>query len=107
MKSRTKTPLSNEQITALVKHHFGPDASCGHVEELTGGWFNTAYLVSIPEQGIDVVLKVAPPASTMVHTYEINAMAIEVARRSLGEELRPNAEEMETMLKAVNTNPAK
>lgn len=35
------------------------------------------------------------------------AMAIEIARRSLGEDLRPNAEELETMLKSVSTNAAK
>ncbi len=34
-------------------------------------------------------------------------MAVEIARRALGEELRPGAEEMETMLKHLNTNVAK
>jgi hypothetical protein len=34
-------------------------------------------------------------------------MAVEVARRTLGEELRPGAEELETMLKALNANVAK
>jgi len=34
-------------------------------------------------------------------------MAVEVARRTLGEELRPGAEELETMLKALNSNVAK
>ena len=33
-------------------------------------------------------------------------MAIEIARRGLSEELRPGAEEMETMLKALNSNAA-
>jgi chemotaxis protein MotA len=33
-------------------------------------------------------------------------MAVEIARRSLGEELRPGADELETMLKALNTNAA-
>jgi hypothetical protein len=33
-------------------------------------------------------------------------MAIEIARRRLSDELRPGAEEMETMLKALNTNAA-
>jgi chemotaxis protein MotA len=34
-------------------------------------------------------------------------MAVEIARRSLSEELRPGADEMETMLKALNANLAK
>jgi chemotaxis protein MotA len=34
-------------------------------------------------------------------------MAVEIARRRLGEELRPGAEELETMLKPLNTNAAK
>ncbi len=34
-------------------------------------------------------------------------MAVEVARRTLGDELRPGAEELETMLKALNANVAK
>ena len=34
-------------------------------------------------------------------------MAVEIARRRLGEELRPGAEELETMLKPLNTNVAK
>jgi chemotaxis protein MotA len=33
-------------------------------------------------------------------------MAIEIARRSLGDDLRPDADEMETMLKALNSNAA-
>ena len=33
-------------------------------------------------------------------------MAVEIARRSLSEELRPGADELETMLKALNTNAA-
>ncbi|HME53016.1 MAG TPA: aminoglycoside phosphotransferase family protein [Candidatus Lokiarchaeia archaeon] len=83
MKSRTKAPLSEEQINSLVKQQFGPDASCDRPVELTGGWFNTAYLVTIPEHGIEVVLKVAPPSSAMVHTYEINAMVTEIASTEL------------------------
>jgi chemotaxis protein MotA len=34
-------------------------------------------------------------------------MAVEIARRGLGEELRPGAEELEVMLKALNANVAK
>lgn len=34
-------------------------------------------------------------------------MAVEIARRGLGEELRPGAEELETMLKALNANAGK
>jgi chemotaxis protein MotA len=33
-------------------------------------------------------------------------MAVEIARRGLGEELRPNADQLETMLKALNVNVA-
>jgi chemotaxis protein MotA len=33
-------------------------------------------------------------------------MAVEIARRGLGEELRPGADELETMLKALNANAA-
>lgn len=83
MKSRTKTPLNLDQIDLLVKHHFGQETSCGHHEELTGGWFNTAYLVTIPERNLETVLKIAPKTSRFVHTYEINAMAIEVATTEL------------------------
>ena len=34
-------------------------------------------------------------------------MAVEIARRSLSEELRPTAEELETMLKGLNSNAGK
>jgi len=83
MKSRTKAPLSREQVDLLVKQHFGYDASCGNLIELTGGWFNTAYLVTIPARGIETVVKVAPDPATGVHTYEQHAMAIEVASAKL------------------------
>nr|MDO8109994.1 aminoglycoside phosphotransferase family protein [Candidatus Sigynarchaeota archaeon] len=83
MKSRTKSPLTSEQIDRLVRYHFGPDAKVGQVTELTGGWFNTAYLVTIPSRGFETVLKVAPEPGTEVHTYETNAMAIEIATTEL------------------------
>jgi chemotaxis protein MotA len=35
------------------------------------------------------------------------AMAVEIARRSLGDDLRPNADELETMLKDLNSKAAK
>ena len=33
-------------------------------------------------------------------------MAVEIARRGLGEELRPNADELEAMLRVLNVNVA-
>ncbi|MFD9735175.1 phosphotransferase family protein [Umezawaea sp. NPDC059074] len=52
------------------------------VEELGHGWFNVAYRIRLAD-GEPVVLKIAPPASVEVMTYERDMMRTEVAALEL------------------------
>ena len=74
--SRTKTTLSAARIEALARHAFGP-VRVRRCEELTEGYFNTAYRLEVDPLG-PLVLKVAPPAEVPVLTYEHDLMRGEI-----------------------------
>ena len=85
--SRTKTRLSVNEIDELTRHAVGGVGVIG-VEELTGGYFNSAYQVRL-EDGQTLVLKVAPSADVPVLTYEADLMRGEVeAMRLAGRDTR-------------------
>ncbi len=52
--------LTTEEITAMCKRGFGSAATIEAIDELGGGTFNTAYLISFTD-GARVVLRVSPP----------------------------------------------
>ena len=81
MEAKTKNKQSRDQITRMVERAF-PGLSVLETDdaimEMTDGWFNASYGVSL-DDGRRVVLKIAPPADAEVMTYEQNMMATEVA----------------------------
>ncbi|GGM41061.1 aminoglycoside phosphotransferase [Paraliobacillus quinghaiensis] len=77
MESITKTKVSEEQILKMVRKAFGEELEVKNIEELTEGYFNTAYLV-VFKNGYRAVLKVSPRKEVKVMRYEENLMETEV-----------------------------
>lgn len=85
MDSSTKNRKTREQIESLVARAFdgrGLAADEHAVQELTEGWFNAAYALRL-DDGMEVVLKIAPPQDAEVMTYERNIMQTEVSAMRL------------------------
>lgn len=76
MKSLTKNHQSEQVIAQMVEHCF-PQRGIERYRELTEGYFNVAYEVTLSD-GRSVILKVAPALGTRVMTYERNIMRAEV-----------------------------
>lgn len=72
--SVTKSVVSGEMINKMAQKAFGENAK--NIVELTEGFFNVAYKVSINDTS--VILKIAPPKNTDIMTHEINIMYSEV-----------------------------
>ncbi len=91
MEAKTKNKQTRQQIVLMTERAF-PGLTVSDAEdaisEMTDGWFNASYSVSL-NNGRTVVLKIAPPADAEVMTYEKNMMATEVA-----------------MMRLVKSNPA-
>ncbi|MFD4598449.1 phosphotransferase family protein [Streptomyces sp. NPDC058464] len=83
MQSLTKRRLSAAGLDALLREATG--VGCRLEEELTDGWFNTAYRVRL-DDGRAAVVKLAPPAEAPVLRYERGIMSTEalVYRRLAG-----------------------
>lgn len=77
MESITKSKLTMEQINKIAKQAFGNDSKAEIITELTDGYFNTAYMLSL-SNGLKTVLKVSPPKDVRVMRYEKNIMETEV-----------------------------
>ncbi|MFE6974609.1 phosphotransferase family protein [Streptomyces sp. NPDC057682] len=80
MESITKNRQSPETLRAMVERAYGADRAPvgdGWFGELGHGWFNVAYRIRLRD-GAEVVLKIAPPPSVEVMTYERGAMSIEL-----------------------------
>lgn len=75
-KSKTKYYRSEKQLIEMVKKAF-VDLLPTEITELTEGYFNVAYLIKLSNHQ-EVILKIAPPPSTPVMTYENNMMFSEV-----------------------------
>ncbi|MDK2967919.1 aminoglycoside phosphotransferase family protein [Lacrimispora sp.] len=85
MKSLTKNIQSEETILHLIHHAF-PHAVCNGIEELTEGYFNVAYKISL-DHAPSCILKIAPPKDAPVMSYEKNIMMSEVlAMRTVKEQ---------------------
>ncbi|MCP4762194.1 MAG: aminoglycoside phosphotransferase family protein [archaeon] len=81
IKSKTKKPLTKDELSSLVKDSFGNEAEVKKVQELHDGYFNTAYLLEIVKKDgkiIDTVLKVAPIPEMRLMTYENDCMNTEM-----------------------------
>ena len=81
MESKTKVRLSNGDIKKLVNYAFG-NKSILSVAEMTDGWFNTAYHITL-EDKTQTVLKVGPPADAEILTYEKDLLRAEVETMKL------------------------
>lgn len=86
MESITKNRQSVQTLRAMVGRSYGPDqvptGGGGWVSEMGHGWFNVAYRIRLRD-GSNVVLKIAPPPSVEVMTYERGAMPTELAALQL------------------------
>jgi len=81
MESISKTPVSREVAALVARDAFGAVA-VEAFEELTDGWFNAAYALTLSD-GRRVVLKVAPPPDVEVMTYEHDIIHAEVTALDL------------------------
>ncbi|WP_099204414.1 phosphotransferase family protein [Scatolibacter rhodanostii] len=77
----TKNIQSRAALEKLVEQAF-PNKAFRHIQELTEGFFNIAYLVAFKD-GTEFVLKIAPHPDTTIMTYEKDIMATEVASMKL------------------------
>ena len=77
MDSVTKTRLSSIQLAEMVKRAFGNSIIPEQTIELTDGFFNSAYMLSLTN-GVKTVLKVSPSREIKVMRYEKNIMHTEV-----------------------------
>ncbi|CAM4500823.1 aminoglycoside phosphotransferase (APT) family kinase protein [Paenibacillus endophyticus] len=75
MESSTKRKLTEAELSAIARKALGQGASAA--VELTDGWANAAYLVTL-EDGKQVIVKAAPPAGTKLMSYERGLMKTEV-----------------------------
>lgn len=75
-RSRTKRSLSNDQVRTFIAESLG--CAMHRSQELTDGFFNAAFLVTLAS-GERVVLKVAPPAGVPVLRQERGLMHTEAA----------------------------
>ena len=76
MESLTKNRQSEETLKKMVEHFFSPGKLQSY-KELTEGYFNVAYEVTLSD-GQTLVLKIAPAEDVRVMTHEKNIMSAEV-----------------------------
>ncbi len=77
MYSRTKTPLSPVKAQEIVSFHFGSSVKIIGAQELTDGYYNSAYLLQLSDQG-KWVIKISPHPSVKVMRYEKDILRAEV-----------------------------
>ncbi|MGW2652465.1 phosphotransferase family protein [Streptomyces sp. NPDC001478] len=80
MESITKNRQPAGVLRAMIERAYGADrvpVADGWFSELGHGWFNVAYRIRLRD-GAEVVLKIAPPPSVEVMTYERGAMETEL-----------------------------
>lgn len=84
MESSTKNRQSREQLEQMVEKGF-PGVGVRDIQELTEGYFNVAYLMTLGD-GREVILKVAPLPDALIMSYEKNIMYSEVMAMRLVQE---------------------
>ncbi len=77
MHSLSKTTISLPTAQAIVTGAFGTASTIRAFDELTDGFFNAAYALTLAD-GLRCVLKVAPPDAVPVLHYERDILAAEV-----------------------------
>lgn len=77
MQSITKTSISQVAAQSIFSRHFGPSCRISTFQELTDGFFNSAYFVELKD-GKRWVLKVAPNPSIKIMHYEKDILRTEV-----------------------------
>ncbi|MBN2391463.1 MAG: aminoglycoside phosphotransferase family protein [Anaerolineae bacterium] len=82
MESISKIKLSHDAIQSLINHHFGNETRVEVTEELTEGYFATAYRLDLTD-GRTWVVKVSPPPNVRILRYERDIMSAEVATMRL------------------------
>ncbi len=85
MHSLSKTTVSVDAAQSIITGAFGAASTIRAFEELTDGFFNTAYAITLAD-GLRCVLKVAPPDAVRVLRYERDILAAEVAAMRLVQE---------------------
>src|SRR5215211_7378016 len=55
----TPYPVTADQILAMCQRAFGPSIRVASARELSGGTFNTTFLITLTDQ--QVILRIAPP----------------------------------------------
>ena len=73
----SKTPVSQEAAQAILTSHLGSQAQIAAFEELKEGYFNAAYRIELSD-GLQCVLKVAPPPGVRILRYEQDILRAEV-----------------------------
>ena len=86
MESLTKRRISSDELAVMVREGFGANAQVAAWSELRDGTYNAAYMVTLADRDLDVVLKVAPDPRLELLTYERDLMWTEalVYRRAGG-----------------------
>jgi len=77
MHSLTKTPISQDTAHGIFSHHFGSSSLISAFQELTDGFYNSAYFVELTD-GKRWVLKIAPNSSIKIMQYEKEILRNEV-----------------------------
>jgi len=77
MHSLSKTHLTEETLTEIARRHLGSPTGLRAFEEMTDGYFNSAYRLELPD-GTQGVLKVAPPNDARILRYERGILRAEV-----------------------------
>jgi aminoglycoside phosphotransferase (APT) family kinase protein len=75
--SRTKVPVGDSDLAAMLRRGFGPHAQAAQCDELPDGSYNAAYRIRLAG-GPSVVLKVSPPPDLKLLTHEVDLMRTEV-----------------------------
>jgi len=78
MESATKNKQLHDDIIKIVQRAFGSNFLPEQISiaELTEGYYNVAYDITLPDR--EVILKIAPPSSAVIMSYEMNIMQAEV-----------------------------
>ncbi len=89
MESVTKTILTEEQLTLLVKKNFGEEYEVLETEMMTDGWFNAIYSLTLNQEirgNREIVLKLGVQEGKFVCHYEQNLLRAELQVYRLFEE---------------------
>jgi hypothetical protein len=67
-----KESLTTDQITGMCRRGFGANLHIESIQELSGGTFNTTYLITFADAS-EVILRVSPPQTGNTPCYAFKA----------------------------------